>query len=57
MDQLNSFKINEIDLNIEKDENNGLFRIKSINTYDKEEAKIFCDKYLNLSFNCILSKV
>ena len=49
--------LKQIKFLIEEDVTSGLFRIKSKNSFSKDQGKKICKNYRNVKVNCILSQI
>ena len=48
---------NNIVIEVNTDQNSNLYKIKSISAYKKKQAKQLCERFINNSYQCILSKI
>ena len=57
LDKIEIIDFKQIKFSIEEDLSSGLFRIKSINSFSKDQGEKVCKNYRKVKVNCILSKI
>ncbi len=57
LSELMNMDIEQVKLIIEEDFNTGLFKIKSVKSYSKDQGKNICNNFKNININCILSQI
>ena len=57
LDKIEIIDFKKIKFSIEEDLSSGLFRIKSINSFSKDQGEKVCKNYRKVKVNCILSKI
>ena len=57
LDKIEIIDFKKIKFSIEEDLSSGLFRIKSINSFSKDQGEKVCKNYRKIKVNCILSQI
>ena len=57
LDKITIMDFKQIKFSIVEDFTSGLFKIKSINSFSKDQGENICKNYRNVKVNCILSKI